>query len=379
MTKPFNEIRLGIVQGGQLGRMMIQSAVSYDVTTHVLDPSPDAPCAKLCDKFTIGDPLKFDDVYNFGKAVDVLTIEYEHINTDALEKLAKEGIEIYPRPGILRIVQDKGLQKLFYRDHEIPTADFVLVNNRAELTKHVHRFPGVLKLRRDGYDGRGVMKIKNADDIPKAFDRPCVLEEKVDFLKELSVIIARDPAGTTAVYPVVELEFNPQANLVELLFAPADITSAEADKAVKIARKVAEALELVGILAVEMFLTRSGELLVNEIAPRSHNSGHHTIEANATSQFEQQLRVALGLPLGSTAINMPAAMINLLGEPGFEGPVKYEGIENAMRMKRVYVHLYGKKMVKPFRKMGHVTVMDGDTATARRRADIVRQTIRVIA
>ncbi len=379
LNKPIRDIHLGIVQGGQLGRMFLQVAANYGFATRVLDPDAEAPCKGLCDEFIQGDPLDFDAVVRFGNGLDFLTLEYEHVNADALEELTNRGVLVRPSPKILRIVQDKGLQKSFYRDHGLPTADFILVENKAEIEKRPELFPVVQKSRRAGYDGRGVVKLDSISDLAKAFDAPSVLETKVDFEKELSVLIARTAKGEAAIYPVVELEFNPDANLVELLFAPANIEPKIAARAVEIAKELAESLELVGLMAVEMFLTPNGELLINEIAPRAHNSGHHTIEANATSQFEQQLRAAVGLPLGSVAMRSPAAMVNLLGASGHQGPARYEGIERAMERPDVHLHIYGKRITKPFRKMGHATVLAATTAEATSRAREIQEILRVVS
>jgi len=372
-------VKLGIVQGGQLGRMLIQAGLSYDIQTHVLDPDDQSPCADICTHFTAGDPMDFDTVVKFGEGLGVLTLEYEHINVDALEHLAAKGVKVFPQPSILRIVQDKGLQKQFYKEHGIPTAEFRLIEGRAELEKNLDFLPAFQKSRRAGYDGRGVVNLDGPESLAKAFDVPSVLERRVDFEKEISVIVARGQDGETRTFPVVELEFNPEANLVELLFAPANITPQQEAEAVKIAVGLADQLNLVGVLAVEMFVERGGRILVNEIAPRAHNSGHHTIEANVSSQYEQQLRAVLGMPLGSTEMIMPAAMINLLGAPGHTGTVLYEGIERVMAMDRVYVHLYGKRIKKAWRKMGHITVLNRTADEAVRHAREIQSCVQVLS
>jgi 5-(carboxyamino)imidazole ribonucleotide synthase len=374
-----HSFKLGVLGGGQLGRMLIQEAVNYDVNVAILDPSPNAPCAHLVQEFVVGDFADYDAVYNFGKDKDVLTIEIEHVNVEALRKLKSEGVAIYPDPEIIHIVQDKGLQKAFYRDHQIATADFVLINSKDEIAAHQDRLPFMQKLRSGGYDGRGVTAVRNEEELSQAFDAPSVLESFVDFEKEISVIIARNPSGEVKSYPVVELEFNSEANLVEYLFSPAIISSAVEEKAHSLAHRIVEELNFVGILAVEMFVTKTGDVLVNEIAPRPHNSGHHTIEANITSQYEQHLRAILNLPLGSTAIINPAVMVNLLGEPGYSGPVNYEGLQEALSWEGVHVHIYGKADTKPFRKMGHVTVVARSLEEATTLARRVKSTVRVIA
>lgn len=374
----YSDFKLGVLGGGQLGRMFIQEALNYNVSAHILDPDADAPCKKIAAEFTIGSLLDFDTVYEFGKTMDLVTIEIEHVNVDALEKLESEGIAVYPQPRILRMVQDKGLQKEFYRNNNIPTADYFLVKDKNQISEYKSHFPFMQKLRRGGYDGKGVTKLKDAQNYDHAFDAPSVLEKFVDFEKEISVIVARNVSGEVKTFPIVELDFNPEANLVEFLFSPAKV-SIEAEKnAEEIAVRVAKSLEIVGVLAVEMFLTKSGEVLVNEIAPRPHNSGHHTIEANYTSQYEQHLRAILDLPLGATTISSAAVMVNLLGEKGYSGIARYEGLNDIISLEGVKMHLYGKKFTKPFRKMGHVTVLGKTMDDAKRTATIVKNKLKVI-
>lgn len=362
--------------GGQLGRMFIQEALNYDVHVHCLDPDAEAPCSKLAASFTQGSLTDFDTVYNFGKDKSLVTIEIENVNVEALEKLVEEGIPVFPQPNILRIIKDKGIQKQFYLDNDIPTAPFRLADN-AEDIKKTAQAPFVQKLRTGGYDGKGVQVISSEKDMGKLFDAPSVIENKIPFAKELSVIVVRNLRGETAVYPTVECEFNPEANLVEFLFSPAEIDDSTEAKAQKLAISVAEKLNFVGILAVEMFLTNDNELLVNEIAPRPHNSGHQTIEGNQTSQFEQHMRSVLNWPLGSTQITQPAVMINLLGEKGFEGSAVYEGLNEAISLPGVHIHLYGKELTKPFRKMGHVTITATSLETAKLRARQVKNILKV--
>jgi 5-(carboxyamino)imidazole ribonucleotide synthase len=373
--KPFysHGFRLGILGGGQLGRMLLQECAGLDVRTHVLDPSPQAPCAHLCHRFFQGDLTDFQRVVEFGKTCDVLTIEIEHVNADALRALEEAGVAVYPSSHILRTIQDKGLQKQFYAHHGIPTAPFELVSNGKQ---HRH-WPVVQKLRTGGYDGKGVQIIRSQEDLAKAFDGPCVVEECVTFSKELAVIVSRNIRGETAVFPLVEMEFNPEANLVEFLFSPANVSPDTEAEAKRLALQIVDALDFVGLLAVEMFMLTDGSLLVNEMAPRPHNSGHHTIEACATSQYAQHLRAILGLPPGDTRQIRPAVMVNLLGADGHSGPVRYEGLEEILAMPGVYVHLYGKAETRPFRKMGHVTVCADRLETAMNRARQVLQTLRV--
>jgi 5-(carboxyamino)imidazole ribonucleotide synthase len=370
--------RLGMVGGGQLGRMFIQEAINLDVHVHALDPDAAAPCAEIANSFTVGSLTDYETLYQFGKDKDVLTVEIENVSVEALEKLQSEGKKVFPQPFALRIIRDKGTQKEFFSSHGIPTAPYRLVTNKAELLASV-KYPVVQKLRTGGYDGKGVQILRTAADLDVAFDAPSLLEEMIPFEKEISVIVARNERGETVSYPSVECEFNPEANLVELLFAPARISQEIEEAAQKLALMVINQLDMIGILAVEMFLTKEGDLLVNEIAPRPHNSGHHTIECNVTSQFEQHLRAILNLPLGSTRIIQAGAMINLLGEKGFEGPVFYDGLDKILAIPGVHPHIYGKTTTKPFRKMGHVTIAGDTVEDVLEKAKSVQQIIRVIS
>ncbi|WP_194973574.1 5-(carboxyamino)imidazole ribonucleotide synthase [Aquiflexum lacus] len=379
MQENYQQKILGILGGGQLGRMIIQSAISYNIDIHILDPDPNAPCKDICQDFTQGKLTDFDTVYRFGKNCDIITIEIENVNTEALQRLVDEGKEVFPQPHIIKMIQDKRLQKEFYKKNNIPTADFILTANKEEVKANSEFLPAVNKLGREGYDGRGVQVLKTKEDLEKAFDAPGLLEKLIDFEQELSVIVARNKKGETIAYPSVECSFHPTANLVEFLFAPANISAKIEEKAKSLAFQVIEKLDMVGILAVEMFVTKSGEILVNEIAPRPHNSGHHTIEANFTSQFEQHIRSVLNMPLGDTALRCPAAMVNLLGEDGFTGNALVEGMDNAVSQKGVYVHLYGKKVTKPFRKMGHVTILDEDVSVLKKRALEIKEIIKIKA
>lgn len=370
--------RLGMVGGGQLGRMFIQEAINLDVHVHALDPDAAAPCAEIAISFTVGSLTDYETLYQFGKDKDVLTVEIENVSVEALEKLQSEGKKVFPQPFALRIIRDKGTQKEFFSSHGIPTAPYRLVTNKAELLASV-KFPVVQKLRTGGYDGKGVQILRTTADLDVAFDAPSLLEEMIPFEKEISVIVARNERGETVSYPSVECEFNPEANLVELLFAPARISQEIEEAAQKLALMVIDQLDMIGILAVEMFLTKEGDLLVNEIAPRPHNSGHHTIECNVTSQFEQHLRAVLNLPLGSTRIIQAGAMINLLGEKAFEGPVLYDGLDKVLSIPGVHPHIYGKTTTKPFRKMGHVTIAGDTLEDVLEKAKTVQQIIRVIS
>ncbi|MGZ3931371.1 MAG: 5-(carboxyamino)imidazole ribonucleotide synthase [Bacteroidia bacterium] len=372
------QYKIGILGGGQLGRMLIQNAINYNLTISVLDPDANAPCKNICN-FTKGSLTDYDTVMKFGADKDIITIEIENVNTEALKALEKKGKKVYPQPEVIELIQDKGLQKMFYQRNDIPSPDFFLVEGKAQIAKYADFFPFFQKLRKGGYDGKGVVKLAHPDKLDKAFTEPSVLERLVNFEKEISVIVARNPSGETKCFPVVECEFNPQANLVEFLFSPASIKRSVEKEAYAIAVKIAEKLNIVGLLAVELFLTKDGKVLVNEVAPRPHNSGHHTIEANVVSQFEQHWRAILNLPLGDTSVVKPGVMVNLLGEAGYEGPAKYEGMEDVMKFGGVYIHLYGKAATKPFRKMGHVTIVDDDVVKARQKAKTVKRLLRVIS
>lgn len=368
---------LGVLGGGQLGRMLIQSAINYNQDIHILDPDPNAPCKDIAQQFTVGSLKDYATVYGFGQHCDVITVEIEAVNTEALQKLADEGKKVFPQPHLLALIQDKRKQKQFYLEHGIPTAEFILTENKAEVIANAAFLPAVNKLGKEGYDGRGVQVLRRAADLDQAFDAPGLLEKLIDFEKEIAVTVARNERGEVVAYPAVECAFHPTANLVEFLFAPAGISPEIEQKAQAIAKDLILKLDLVGILAVELFVTRTGEVLVNEIAPRPHNSGHHTIEANFTSQFEQHFRAVMNWPLGNTALRCPAAMINLLGEPGYEGAAVVEGLAEAMSEKGVYIHLYGKKHTKPFRKMGHVTLLGEDIEEVKDKAQRIKDLIKI--
>lgn len=373
------QTKLGILGGGQLGRMFIQEAINYNISISILDPDADAPCKNICDVFEVGSLSDYHTVYNFGKNLDLITIEIEKVNVDALEDLEKMGVIVYPQPRIIRLIQDKGLQKQFFKENDIPTSPFQLFNNSTQLAEANLSFPYIQKLRKDGYDGKGVKKISNQQDLDQAFDKPSLVEKLVDFEKEIGVIVARNAKGEVATFPMVEMDFNPEANLVEFLISPSTYNFDIQQRAENIAKNIAESLKIIGILAVEMFLTKGHQILVNEVAPRPHNSGHQTIEGNYTSQFEQHLRAIFNLPLGDTKSIANAIMINLLGENGYEGIAEYEGLEDILNVDGVYVHLYGKKYTKPFRKMGHVTIIDEDREKAIEKAKFVKEHIKVKA
>jgi 5-(carboxyamino)imidazole ribonucleotide synthase len=375
----YGDLKLGILGGGQLGRMLIQQAINYNVTIKVLDPDREAPCRKLCDEFTAGSLSDYETVYNFGKNVDMITIEIEKVNVDALAQLEKEGVLVYPQSRIIRLIQDKGLQKQFFKENGIPTADFQIISSPQQLQQSFIPFPYIQKLRKDGYDGKGVYKVADESYLPGAFKEPSLIEKWIDFEKEIAVIVARNENGDISTFPLVEMEFNPQANLVEFLISPSTLPFEILERAEQVAKKIAESLKIVGILAVEMFLDKHGKILVNELAPRPHNSGHQTIEGNVVSQFEQHLRAIFNQPLGDTACLNNAIMVNILGEVGYEGPSIYQGIEKILKIPGVYVHLYGKALTKPFRKMGHVTIVDSDREKAIEKARLVQQTLKVIS
>jgi len=375
----YGDLKLGILGGGQLGRMLIQQAINYNVTVKVLDPDREAPCRKLCDEFVVGSLSDYETVYNFGKKVDLLTIEIEKVNVEALQQLESEGVMVYPQPRIIRLIQDKGLQKQFFKENDIPTADFQVISSLEQLKQSHIPFPYIQKLRRDGYDGRGVYKVVDETYLDKAFTEPSLIERWIDFEKEIAVIVARNESGEVKTFPLVEMEFNPEVNLVEFLISPSTLPFEVQQEAEQIAKRIAETLKIVGILAVEMFLDKHGRILVNELAPRPHNSGHQSIEGNVVSQFEQHLRAIFDQPMGDTACLNNAIMVNILGEPGYEGPAIYKGIEKILKCDGVYVHLYGKALTKPFRKMGHVTIVDADREKAIEKARYVQETLKVIA
>ncbi len=371
--------KLGLLGGGQLGRMLLQAAIDLDIHVKALDPDPDAPCAKIAPEFVVGSFLDYDTVYQFGQDCEVITIEIENVNLEALKKLRSEGKKVFPQPEVLEIIQDKRVQKQFYLDNNLPTSDFILTDSVEDISKHLDFLPAFNKLGKGGYDGRGVQKLSSEIDLPLAFTEPSLLEKAIDFDKEIAVIVARNEHGEIKTFPTVECVFHPVYNLVEYLFAPAAVNESIHEEAKQIAIETAEKLGIVGLLAVEMFLTKEGKILINEVAPRTHNSGHHTIRANHTSQFEQHLRAVLGLPLGDTSAHSKAAMVNLLGEDGYSGEAKYVGMDEALAIAGVYPFLYGKKITKPFRKMGHVTVVDENLDSLKEKVNIVKEKLKVIA
>ncbi len=369
--------------GGQLGKMLSLAAHNWDLTTWALDTSNTFPAGPVVSHFIEGNFKDFDDVYNFGKQVDVLTIEIEHVNTDALLKLEEEGVKVHPSPKALNIIKDKGLQKEFYKNNNLPTSPFALWESgeaiKAALKNGKLQYPFVQKSREAGYDGKGVAVIRSEADLPLILPDPSMVEELVDIDTEIAVVVARNEAGEVKAFPAVAMEFNPVANLVEFLICPAGLSEEIEKKAEELAIATIEAYGICGLLAVELFLSKSGELLINEVAPRPHNSGHHTIDSCYTSQYQQHLRGILNLPLGSTKMKTASVMVNLLGDPDYTGPVDYMGLEECMAIEGVKVHLYGKADTKPYRKMGHVTVLDADIEQAKTKARKVKETLKIIS
>ncbi len=378
-----SNFKLGILGGGQLGKMLLYETRKFDIQTYVLDPNQEAPCKIACNYFEQGDLMDFETVLNFGKKVDVLTFEIEGVNVEALRKLESEGIKTWPSAATLEKIQNKAVQKKFYKDHQIPTADFEIFSNKKSLIKAVEegktKLPFVWKAATGGYDGKGVSVIKSEENLQEISDGECIAEKLIPFKNELAVIVARNPSGEIKTYPVVEMEFHPTANQVEYVLCPARIDKNVAQKARKVAEKVSKTFDHVGLLAVEMFQTEDDRILVNEVAPRPHNSGHYSIEAAYTNQFEQHLRAILDLPLGNTDSKVGGIMVNLVGDKDYEGEVVYKKIEEIMKMPGVIPHIYGKKITRPYRKMGHVTIVNKDLMEARRIAEEVKNTIKVIS
>lgn len=379
LAKNFLMQKVGILGGGQLGRMLLQAAANYPVETFVLEKDPECPAAHLCDHFTKGDITNFDDVYHFGKSLDAITIEIESVNIGALKKLESEGVKIYPRPAALEIIKNKVLQKNFYKEHQIPTSPFVITAKKEELHNHLNFLPAAHKLAVGGYDGRGVEILKNGKDIEKAFDEESVLEKLVSIKKEISIIVAVADDGKTAIYPPVEMIFNKDLNLLEYQLSPANIGEKTLWKAEAVALAVVKNLESAGIFAVELFVDIDDNVLVNETAPRVHNSGHHTIEAAYSSQFDMLWRVILNYPLGSTKSIMNSAMVNLIGEENYKGKAKYQNLADVLQIENVFVHIYGKKETRPGRKMGHVTVLSNERQELIHVANKVKQLLKVIS
>ena len=385
MSKTYfsSDFKLGILGGGQLGKMMLYVTRKFDIATKVIDGSAEAPSRLACDEFVQGDILDYDTVLEFGRSVDLLTFEIENVNVDALETLENEGKKVFPSSKTLRTIQNKATQKLFYLDHNIPTAPFSRFAHTSEIKNVIANdaleFPFVWKSARFGYDGQGVKIVRNHKDLEQLPNVECISEALIPFKNELAVIVARSVSGEIMSYPTVEMEFHPDANQVEYVLCPARLPKHITDKAEKVALQTAEAFKHVGLLAVEMFLTEDDEILVNEVAPRPHNSGHYSIEGSFTCQFEQHLRAILDLPLGNTESKVAGVMVNLVGAEQHTGDVLYKNIDTIMAMNGVTPHIYGKKQTRPIRKMGHVTIVDKDINKARELAQRVKETIEVIS
>ena len=378
-----SNFKLGILGGGQLGKMLLSESIRYDIFSKVLDPNPNAPCSTIANEFTVGDLTNYQDVINFCEDVDVVTVEIENVNSDALAFLESKGKRVFPSASTLKTIQNKSIQKDFYKDNNLPTSKYKNYNSLTELlndfNKNKIKLPAVWKSAKFGYDGKGVKIIENSDDLSSLPDVECLIEDKVAIKKEISVIVARNEDGEQTCFPVVEMEFNPISNLVEYIMCPADISKELEDCAVSVAIKTAQRLNCVGLLAVELFITNEDEILINEVAPRPHNSGHHTIECCITSQFDQHIRSILNLPLGDTAIKIPGIMVNLVGENKVEGDVIYQNINKILKMDGVYTHIYGKKKSRLNRKMGHITVANKDISEAIHIGKKIKQIVKVTA
>lgn len=371
--------KIGILGGGQLGRMLLQAGANYPAETFVMENDPECPSAHLCHHFIKGNITDFQDVYHFGKGLDAVTIEIESVNIDALKKLEEEGVSIYPRPAALETIKNKILQKNFYADNDIPTSEFVVTRDNHDIGQYIQFLPAAHKLAMGGYDGKGVQLLKDADDLRKGFNEPAVLEKLITIKKEISVIIGINEKGETAIYPPVEMIFNNSLNLLEYQLSPAQLDEEIAGKAEVIALAVVKKLKSAGIFAVELFIDSNNEVLVNETAPRVHNSGHHTIEANFSSQFDMLWRIMLGYPLGNTQAIMGSAIVNLIGEENYKGTAKYLNLEEVLSMENTFVHIYGKKETRPGRKMGHVTILSNERQHLIQLAHKIKQTLKIIS
>jgi 5-(carboxyamino)imidazole ribonucleotide synthase len=370
-------MKIGILGGGQLGRMLLQAAANYTVETYVLENDEQCPAAHLCHHFTKGDIRDFDTVYAFGKGLDAITIEIESVNVEALEKLESEGVKVYPKPSAIRTIKNKILQKAFYAQHTIPTSEFVITEDLSSLKQHLSFLPAVHKIGQGGYDGKGVQVIENEKELDKGFDAPSVLEKKVKIKKEIAVIVAMNDKGETVIYPPAEMIFDPVWNLLDYQLSPATLTESTLWRAEAIAAKVVKELASPGLFAIELFIDINDEVLVNETAPRVHNSGHHTIEANYSSQYDMLWRIMLGYPLGNPEAILPSAIVNILGADGFSGKAIYEGLDSVLQMDNVFVHLYGKTDTKPGRKMGHVTILHKDYSDLTYKANKIKHLLKV--
>lgn len=368
--------KTGILGGGQLGRMLLQAAANYPVETYVLENDPECPAAHLCHHFTEGDITDFDAVYNFGKDLDAITIEIENVNVEALDKLESEGVKVYPKPSVIKIIRNKIFQKQYYADNNIPSSEFKIIRNRTEMAELEYMLPAIYKMAEGGYDGKGVWEIQNTEMITDLFSGPGILEKKVFIQKEISQLVAINQKGETALYPPVEMIFNPGLNLLDFQLCPAELNSNTLFKVEAIALAVVKNFKSPGIFAVEMFIDNNGEVLVNETAPRVHNSGHHTIESHFCSQFDMLWRIMLGYPMGNTDVILPSIMINIIGALGHKGEVKYEGLKEALAITNAFVHIYGKKETRPGRKMGHITLMDSEKKELLRQSEKLKTLVK---
>jgi len=372
-------LKIGILGGGQLGRMLLQASANYVVETFVLENDENCPAAHLCHHFIKGDIKDFDAVYNFGKNLDALTIEIEAVNVEALEKLESEGIKVYPKTSAIKTIKNKIDQKQFYQSNKIPSPDFIITQNKSDLKNHIDFLPAVHKIGQGGYDGKGVQVLQNETTIDKGFDAPSVLEKMVDIQKEIAIIVAMNNKKETAVYPAAEMIFDPQLNLLDYQVSPSDLSKDILSNAEEIALQLVKSFDSAGLFAIEMFVDKNDNVLVNETAPRVHNSGHHTIEANYCSQYDMLWRIMLDYPLGNTTAILPSSIVNILGEEGYSGNAKYEGLNDVLAMENVFVHLYGKQQTKPGRKMGHATVMSKDKSDLIEKVKGIKKSLKVIA
>ncbi len=376
---PSAPLRVGILGGGQLGRMLLQAAANYVVETFVLENDEHCPAAHLCHHFIKGDIKDFETVYNFGKNLDAVTIEIEAVNIEALEKLESEGLKVYPKPSAIKTIKNKIRQKEFYASNQIPSPEFIITENIEALKKNAGFLPAVHKIGEGGYDGKGVQVLRDESKIAKAFDAPSVLEKMVDIQKEIAVIVAMNNKKETAVYPATEMVFNPELNLLDYQISPAELSSTIVEEAKQISLQLVKSFDSPGLFAIEMFVDKNNKVLVNETAPRVHNSGHHTIEANYCSQYDMLWRIMLGYPLGNTEAILPSSIVNLLGEEGYSGPAKYNGLDEVLSMKNIFVHLYGKTQTKPGRKMGHVTIMSADRNDLIEKVNRIKECLKVVS
>jgi 5-(carboxyamino)imidazole ribonucleotide synthase len=371
--------KVGILGGGQLGRMLLQAAANYPVETFVLEEDPECPAAHLCNHFVLGNIRDYDTVYRFGQGLDALTIEIENVNVEALEALEAAGVKVVPKPSVLRLIKNKIFQKQYYQQFSIPTAEFAVINGRHEIEAHPHLLPGVQKLATGGYDGKGVQIIEHRGQIAEGFAEASVLEKKVALKKEIAMMVAVGQDGKWALYPPVEMMFNHVLNLLDFQLCPANISRDVLWKVEAIALSVVRNFNSPGLFAVELFIDQNDDVFVNETAPRVHNSGHHTIEAHYSSQYDMLWRILLGFPLGNTKALFPSAMVNVIGAPGHSGPAYYKGLGAVLEIDNAFLHLYGKKETRPGRKMGHVTILSTEKQDLIHKANKIKNLLSVEA